>query len=194
MVLKEVVSSHYPTDNHDDYQRIANASYNANPENIKGYTLIHHSPTVKAYLKSGTNQAIIGVRGTHDARDVRADIGLAVGGLRSTSRYGADKKEVDEIMHRNPHLVFRTASHSLGSAISHQLEHDYKGRIHGGVSYNGAYDVNRLVSGGSSKTVNYYTKADPLGFLGRIGLKNVRTIGNGGINPLVAHRLSNFKK
>lgn len=192
MVLKEVVSTHYPTEDHGDYHRIAGASYNPNPENVHGYTLIHHSPTVKAYLKNGTNQAIIGVRGTQDARDVRADIGLAVGGLRSTSRYGADKKEVDEIMHRNPHLSFRTASHSLGAAISHQLEQDFKGRIHGGVAYNGAYDAKRLASGGSSRTVNYYTKGDPLGFLGRIGLKNVRTIGSGGINPLSAHKLSNF--
>lgn len=172
------------------HRQIAEEAYNDKPADfIDDYRLVHNTPTLKAYRND--NNMIIGVRGTYDMRDVKADAALAAGRLRYTQRYRDDSDTLKQLLNRY-HGDVTTASHSLGGAIADKLGNDYHDRVRGGISFNPAYDTKQLVTGGRSDIQRYYARKDPLSYLGGKALKNVHWVDSGATSSLAAHRLDNF--
>jgi hypothetical protein len=172
------------------HRQIAEEAYNDTPaDSIGDYRLVHNTPTLKAYRND--NNMIIGVRGTYDMRDVKADAALAAGRLRYTQRFKDDSDALKQVLNRY-HGNVTTASHSLGGAIADELGNDHTDRIIGGIAFNPAYDPVQLVSGGRRDIHRFYARNDPLSKLGGRTLHNVHWVDSGARNPIAAHRLDNF--
>jgi hypothetical protein len=182
-----------------DLQRIASEAYKETGDaDVNGLQLVRSTKTLKFYRKPGTDEYIVGVRGTHDGRDVVADAALATGFLRHSSRYKEDRAAMDKFLKEHPSAQVSTASHSLGGAISRQLEREFKGRISGGASFNSAIALNELVDPAklrSSRAQRLTTKRDPLFRLAKPFLRESDrplVVQEGPANPLAAHKLSSF--
>lgn len=151
---------------HEASHAAAQGAYAKDGANIEGYETIHSSPTIKAYKKAGTNNIIIGVRGTDvkDMNDIKADISTLSGSLKDTQRYKQDVEEVKRILANNPSSNFHVASHSLGAAIADRLMDEFP-EIKTGRAYNGAFEPYAFVR--DSRQERVYNNNDFLGQLGR---------------------------
>ena len=100
------------------YQVIHNSYIIHNKDKvIYNFNLIYSTNTLVFYKKD--NIIIVGIRGTADARDVRADLLLPLGLLNKTERYIEDlnvmkKMHQDYDYNKN---IFYGVSHSLGGTI-----------------------------------------------------------------------------
>lgn len=177
---------------YDTHRQVAEEAYNETPaDTIGDYSLIHSTPTIKAYKHNNDDSLIVGVRGTYDKADIAADAALAAGRLRYTQRYRDDSDTLKQLLDRY-HGNVTTAAHSLGGAIADKLGNDYHDRVRGGIAFNPAYDAKQLVTGGRSDIQRYYARKDPLSYLGGKALKNVHWVDSGATSSLAAHRLDNF--
>jgi hypothetical protein len=135
----------------------------------EGYELARETDTLKFYRsKSNPNDVLVGVRGSKDSRDWRANALLALGQLKTSKRYKEDKSVVDQFLRENPSATLEVSGHSLGGAVARELTRDFRGRIRGGTGYNSAIGLNEIINPSLlTKTPQnrYSTRTDPLRLL-----------------------------
>lgn len=156
--------------------------------------LARSTPTLKFYRRAGTNDYIIGSRGTAEGQDVLTDATLAAGALKLSRRWRKDRAVVQAFLATTPSARARVAGHSLGGAIARELSREFGDHVRGGVTFNSAFDATQLADARPGIT-NYFTRGDALGKLahvaGTLGHNNVY-IGKGDWNFLRAHKLEQF--
>ena len=112
------------------------SSYSKTPEKeIDGFKLERYTDTLKFYVKG--NVAIVAIRGTADANDVKTDALIPLGKASSSKRYKDDLKEMKNFKKNFTGEIFGVG-HSLGGVIL-DLFID-AGLIKQGVSYNPAIE------------------------------------------------------
>lgn len=127
----------------EDYSAAKGAYDGRVPE---GYELDRSTKTLKFYRrKNDPSKVLLGVRGTADVRDVFANAHLAVGALKHSKRYKADKEEVAAYLRAHPDAKIETASHSLGGAVARGLARDFGSSITGGAAFNSAIGLDELL-------------------------------------------------
>ena len=100
---------------------------------------------------------VVGVRGTNDLEDVKADVSIPFG-IKNTSRFKKDEKTLREWKASHPGS-YTGVGHSLGGAILDELIND--GLIESATSYNPAMGTE------TGKNKRIYAEHDPLRTIGR---------------------------
>ena len=148
---------------HDDfpalsimYDVIDNAYKQKNrSSNISGYELIYSTPTLVFYKKD--NIILVGVRGTADTTDIKADLQIVLGKLGNSARYKEDLKVIKQIHTQYPQATYYGVGHSLGSALVDRFLQ--AGLLSQAVSYNGAVEPAQR---NNAKNKRIYISTDPL--------------------------------
>lgn len=177
----------------DTYQAVA-------PDAIGDFTKIRDTRTFDAYLNTKTKSILIGIRGTADAQDIKADAALALNSLTTTLRYEHDKNVLKQllIVYPVPEYSYYLGGHSLGGAISTQLKRDFP-FLKDSVQFNPAFQPTDLLRS-PTDILRYYTRTDFLYRLGGKNLPNVRIIeptrftGLSAIDSFTGHKLENFSR
>jgi len=177
--------------------------------NVNGFDLIFDGETIDAFLNKKTKEIIVGIRGTSNMEDVKADVNLVANRLAQTSRYAKDLIQFKQLVRTYPpsDYTYHLNSHSLGGAVARQLIRDYP-FIKSSVGFNPAKQIKDL-NEFESRNMDYYINKDPLyntfgrfskdnkkvfeykpkrpsGFFGWLRQKATPTVIN-------AHKLENFK-
>ena len=179
------------------YKRVAEEAYKSDPaKEVDGFTLIASSPTLKFYAKG--SDVLVGIRGTQDFADAKADAAITIGALDNTQRFKTDLAFMEKVKSENPDKVFYGAAHSLGGAILDLFIS--RGLIQSGKSINAALQL------GKEETANerIYNSGDALYKLSRpflkqsplVETKKPSTMGRffGLYNLLEQHRISGSGK
>ena len=122
---------------------------------ISGYELIHGTATLVFYKKGDI--ILVGVRGTADTRDTKADLLIPLGKLDTSARYKEDVEVMKNIHQKYPDATYYGVGHSLGSAVVDLFLHE--GLLNQAVSYNGAVEK-RFLNNNNNKRI--YISSDPL--------------------------------
>ena len=189
----------------DIFQKIAVESYAINPKkSVDGWELVSFTPTLKFYRKG--SDIVVGVRGTADLRDTRADLSLSYNGLTGTDRFKEDVKVLTQFQNQYPDMEYYGVGHSLGGAVLDELIK--LGLIKSGISYNPAVQPQNFRADIPNHRI--YEEGDPLYALSGMFLKNKPEVRKKPfsavgylmkkVNPvsapvgyLAAHGLDNFK-
>ena len=119
------------------FQVIDNSYRSKNRDaSISGYDLIYSTPTLVFYKKD--NMILVGVRGTADARDTRADLLIPLGLLHTSARYVEDLNVMKQIHQQYPNAVYYGVGHSLGGSLTDRFLQ--VGLLNQAVSYNPAVE------------------------------------------------------
>lgn len=177
----------------DTYEAVA-------PDAIGEFVKIRDTRTFDAYLNTKTKSILIGIRGTADAQDIKADAALAVNALTTTLRYENDKNVLKQLLiaYPVPEYSYYLAGHSLGGAIDTQLKRDFP-FLKDSVQFNPAFQPVDLMRS-PTDILRYYTRTDFLYRLGGRNLPNVRVIepkrfsGLSAIDSFTGHKLENFSR
>jgi hypothetical protein len=184
-----------------EFFKVAKETYKAKaPSKIENFVLIRDTATFDAYLNEKTKTILIGVRGTKDFNDLKADASLPFNQLTNTVRYQQDKAILEEIARSYSPAVYSyyLSGHSLGGAIDTQLKRDFP-FLKDSVQFNPAYQLKDLQSS-PSDIQRFYTKTDFLYRLGGYALPNVTTIepstfsGLSFIDAFTGHKAENFTR
>lgn len=184
-----------------EFFKVAKESYKEKaPSTIDNFVLIKDTSTFDAYLNEKTKSILIGVRGTKDFEDIKADASLPFNQLANTMRYLKDKSILEEIMRSYPpsKYSYYLGGHSLGGAIDTQLKRDFP-FIKESIQFNPAFQMKDLQSS-PSDIKRFYTKTDFLYKLGGYSLPNVQTIepssysGLSFIDAFTGHKAENFTR
>jgi len=170
------------------------------PDAIGEFVKIRDTRTFDAYLNIKTKSILIGIRGTADAQDIKADAALAVNALTTTLRYEHDKNVLKQLLiaYPVPEYSYYLAGHSLGGAIDTQLKRDFP-FLKDSIQFNPAFQPVDFMRS-PSDILRYYTRTDFLYRLGGRNLPNVRVIepnrfsGLSAIDSFTGHKLENFSR
>jgi hypothetical protein len=141
-------------------QQISKESYNQSPpKTIGSYSLLSSTPTLKFY--GDGNTIVVGIRGTNDARDIKADAMIAIGQLEKSDRFRADMEALKQFQNQYPPSTYSYygVGHSLGGAILDSFLD--MGLIQSGVSYNPAVQPQHLRDTNLNNT-RVFAENDPL--------------------------------
>jgi hypothetical protein len=176
--------------------KIADASYEVSPpKEIDGWVLLKATRTLKFYKKGKV--ILVGIRGTADGRDFRADLKIIKSRLDKSARYKQDLEVLTKVYNENSGDTFYGVGHSLGGAILDLFLQT--GMISKGISYNPAVEKPFF---NSTKNYRIYMENDPLyNFIGqytRLGEVRKqpavsRNDAVGAVQSVKAHLLSNFE-
>ena len=98
------------------YSVIDNAyRQNDRDNNINGYQFIYGTPTLVLYKKG--NMILVGVRGTFDFADLKADLKIIDNNLEESQRWKDDLKVMNDIRAQYPNATYYGVGHSLGGAL-----------------------------------------------------------------------------
>jgi hypothetical protein len=141
-------------------QKIVDASYKPDgerPETIGKYQKVMGTATLVFYQRG--NIIIVGVRGTADGTDVKADSLIAVGMLTSSARYKKDAKDLATFQKQYPvsQFTYFGVGHSLGGALVDKFL--ATGKLKQAVSYNPAVEKKDLQN---TNHYRVYMESDPL--------------------------------
>jgi hypothetical protein len=145
---------------------IADASYEkvVQPQNIPdGFTLVQYNDTLKFFRDLGSNMFVVGIRGTADARDLKADALILLNKAEGSARYTEDLATLKAFQAQYPvsQYTYYGVGHSYGGF---ELDGFIKaGLIEKGVSYNPAIaqeDFKNVPL--SDKNYRIYSSGDPL--------------------------------
>lgn len=145
---------------------IAAASYDKHPpRRIHGVRSLKSTSTLKFYVGRGKT-IFVGVRGTHDSRDLRADAMLVQGRLNHSRRFRDDVQVLEEFQEQYPchEYTYFDVGHSLGGAILDSFLD--RGLLHRGHSFNPAVQRHHLGCPAPNHA-RHYARSDPLYRLGR---------------------------
>jgi hypothetical protein len=134
---------------------VAKETYSKTPEDVGDYKLVKKTPTMLIYQKG--NHYVVGVRGTQNLEDVKADVTIPFG-IKNSSRFKKDEKTLREWKKSNPG-TYTGVGHSLGGAILDELIND--GLIESATSYNPAMGTE------TGKNKRIYAEHDPLRTIGK---------------------------
>ena len=134
---------------------VAKETYSKTPEDVGDYKLVKKTPTMLIYQKG--DHYVVGVRGTQDLEDVKADTAIPFG-IKNTSRFKKDEKTLREWKRDHPGS-YTGVGHSLGGAILDELIND--GLLESATSYNPAMGTE------TGKNKRIYAEHDPLRTIGK---------------------------
>ena len=152
---------------------------------IKDSSLSNHNQQV--YANPKTKKLIFSVAGTHNASDWLTDGYLAVGKLKDTKRYKEADKKYKQAKDKYSDYNFKTAGHSLGSAIAQGIA---KPEDHV-TTLNGGYTVGQKTRSHGGNFKSYRTQGDVVSLLGA-NSKNMKTIKNSGTS-LIKNLVTSIK-
>lgn len=146
------------------YKMAAKNAYDAQAGPMPGgYRPIFSSATLKIWHNPQDGDIFVGVRGTYDTTDMKANASLPFNNLESTVRYKKDEADLLRVMRRYPSSQVHFASHSLGAAIARRLEN--KVRTASSRAFNPAFEPSFVNNRGKQQRI--YRGNDFLGQLGR---------------------------
>tara|TARA_R110000868_G_scaffold56100_9_gene173989 strand:- start:368 stop:1666 length:1299 start_codon:yes stop_codon:yes gene_type:complete len=122
----------------DILQKLAVEAYAGSPqENIGSFRLMAHTPTLKFY-RGKDNTILVGIRGTADTGDLKADAMIGLNKLEDSARFKEDLRTLEQFQqeHTAGEYDYFGVGHSLGGAILDLFL--TKGMIKSGISYNPA--------------------------------------------------------
>lgn len=184
-----------------EFFKVAKETYKSNaPSKIDNFMLLRDTATFDVYINMKQKSILIGVRGTKDLEDIKADASLPFNQLTNTNRYQKDKAILEEIIRAYSPTIFSyyISGHSLGGAIDTQLKRDFP-FIKESVQFNPAFQTKDLQSS-PADIKRFYTKTDFLYKLGGYMLPNVQTIepssysGLSFIDAYTGHKAENFSR
>ena len=105
-------------------------------QTIRGYAYVYGTPTLVFYFQN--NIMLVGVRGTADARDLKADGLIPFGQLNKSARYLEDVAVLRQVKQQYPQATFYGAAHSLGGALCDLFLQE--GLLSQAISYNPAVE------------------------------------------------------
>ena len=149
-----------------DLQIAAEGSYKNAPRDLNGFQLVQSTPTLLFYIKNELPRptVLVAIRGTvpSDTRDLKADASIAIGNLKNSDRYVADKAALQQFQLNYPptQYDYYGTGHSLGGAILDQFLKE--GLLQRGVSYNPAVQPQDVLFGDTGKNERIYQSGDPL--------------------------------
>ncbi len=170
---------------------------------VDGWQLLKETPTLKFYQNGAV--IVVGIRGSADMTDVRADLQILTGGLANSSRYKTDLQTLKDFQRfaKPTRFTYYGVAHSLGGAIMDEFIN--AGLIKSGVSYNPAVDLSKFRNFPLNHRI--YNSDDPLyKIMGQFTVNpEVRQNKQGVLSTLAnftpfgklnttlnAHKLSNF--
>jgi hypothetical protein len=146
------------------FKRVSEEAYKPDPaREVEGFKLFTSTPTLKFY-ENGPD-VLVGIRGTKDFADAKADAAIPFGALENTQRFKADLATLQQVKAAHPDKTFYGAGHSLGAAILDLFIS--KGLIQSGKSFNGALQLGKE----QSANERTYNSGDPLYMLSKPFLK-----------------------
>lgn len=129
----------------------------------EGYTLVQTNETLKFFKSNNSPMFVVGIRGTADARDLRADALILLNKAEGSARYKEDLATIKEFQSRYPvsQYTYYGVGHSYGGF---ELDGFIKaGLIERGVSYNPAIAQEDFKNTDlSNKNYRIYSSGDPL--------------------------------
>jgi hypothetical protein len=138
------------------YQVIHNSYIINNKDKIiNKFNLIYSTNTLVFYKNN--NIIIVGIRGTADARDVRADLLLPLGLLNKTERYIEDFNVMKKIHKEYNENIFYGVGHSLGSTIIDRFLQEEL--LNQAISFNPAVEKGYF---NNTNNKRIYIESDPL--------------------------------
>lgn len=105
--------------------------------------LIDSTPTIKFY-QAPDGSIVIGVRGTKDTTDIKADALIPTNRLETSTRFKKDLKDIQAFQKANPNHDYYATGHSLGGAIVDLLLE--KGLVKSARTYNPAIETRNLTN------------------------------------------------
>lgn len=128
-----------------------------------GYSLVQSNDTLKFFKADNSNMIVVGIRGTADARDLRADSLILLNKAESSDRYKEDLATLKAFQEQYPksQYTYYGVGHSYGGF---ELDGFIKaGLIEKGVSYNPAIAREDFTNADlSNKNYRIYSSGDPL--------------------------------
>jgi hypothetical protein len=147
-------------------KKMADISYEkvVQPNTIpEGYTLVQHNDTLKFFKSNTSPMFVVGIRGTADARDLRADALILLNKAEGSARYKEDLETLKQFQQKYPksQYTYYGVGHSYGGF---ELDGFIKaGLIEKGVSYNPAIAQEDFKNADlSNKNYRIYSSGDPL--------------------------------
>lgn len=147
-------------------KKMADISYEkvVQPNTIpEGFTLVQHNDTLKFFKSNNSPMIVVAIRGTADARDLRADALILLNKAEGSARYKEDLETLKAFQQQYPksQYTYYGVGHSYGGF---ELDGFIKaGLIEKGVSYNPAIaqeDFKNIDL--SNKNYRIYSSGDPL--------------------------------
>jgi len=119
---------------------VAKAAY-THDKNVQGYTLVEglSTPETAVYVNASNKHAIIGVRGTVNARDVWTDVSIARGTLGKSARYARTSRDIEVAHEALAGYNVSITGHSLGGSLVN--EYTARNASMRGASFNSGYAV-----------------------------------------------------
>lgn len=158
-------------------------------EDVGEWKLIYKTDSLLAYLKG--NVIVIALRGTDikQGEDLLADIKIAFGDLKSSTRYKKDVEDIKKIQERYPKSQYSYigVGHSLSGAIIDELIEN--GYLEEGLSFNPAIQKKHYNSNLRNRRI--YIETDPLHqMMGKY--TKYREVRKTDADLKTAHSLDNF--
>jgi pimeloyl-ACP methyl ester carboxylesterase len=173
-------------------------AYSTEPTDLAGgWRLVDGTPTLKVF-KNAT-QILVGLRGTADARDVRADAAIPWNALKDSDRYKDDFKTMERLVRKFPPHTYtwHLTGHSLGSAVGLALKKQFP-FIKDAVFFNGALQPADVWTQDPS-VKHIYSALDPLFAVAGRFIRNSQIVPGAepastdlltrGVQAAAAHRL-----
>ena len=158
--------------------------------NLEGFTYVpSQSDNENAvYQNSKEKKLVIIFRGSAKLKDLKADLGVAIGRLKNTSRHDNTEELVKKMKTLYPEYSITLTGHSLGGslAVSMSSRHNLPA-----VVFNAGHTIG---NDHKDSDIKFYTKeGDTVSMLGANSYKNVKMIKGSHGNPIKDHSLSNFE-
>lgn len=133
---------------------------------IKEWNLVAETPTLKLYENEHQHKCVVGIRGTKGSligTDWRANYSIPFNGIKNSSRYKQDAKQIRNWKFMFPSHKWYGVGHSLGGVLLDAFIDD--GLLDSGLSYNPAVQPQHSQS---EKNTRIYQEGDPLyGLMGK---------------------------
>ena len=158
-------------------------------KNAYGYTYDPNLSTMetKVFLNPGSNEAIIGFRGSKRVEDwISHNAPLAVGMQSETRRFKQAKSTLQKIQEQYPGFKTISVGHSLGGSIAKESGADKS------ITYNRGIGLGDIGQNISPNETFYRSKYDPVSTLSFFVSGKKHEYETNAINPLLIHSVSNM--
>ena len=183
------------SDEHQLALAVSNSAYkkpNKRKTIIMGYTLdtdISNDENV-VYFNDEQKKVIVGFRGSTNFKDFKTDLRLAIGGIKSTSRYGETLEFFKKVIELYEGYSISMTGHSLGGTLA--IEMNLLSPSKKAVVFNAGHTPLRSKATEKNDITYYTNKGDLVSGLGLKSYKDVRVLDKIDENPLKAHSLRKF--
>ena len=127
--LLEIGQSKFESANLDRYARVAQQSYQSQPQGFDKFTLDSELSTPEIVVFQSPNETALGLRGTQSISDSVTDIFVTLGDYSENGKLGKRvldvQNQINKIKNKNIHgKKISVSGHSLGGSIANQIAVD----------------------------------------------------------------------